>query len=71
MDSFTLVAVVVVVAFIAYAVYTSIQAGRARTSELKGLAPQLGLAFVGDFAPTSAANATPREGGRWRATAPR
>jgi hypothetical protein len=58
MDSFTLVAVVVVVAFIAYAVYTSIQAGRARTSELKTLAPQLGLTFVGDFAPTSAANAT-------------
>lgn len=58
MDSFTLVAVVVVVAFIAYAVYTSIQAGRARSSELKTLAPQLGLAFVGDFAPTSSANTT-------------
>jgi hypothetical protein len=58
MDSFTLVAVVVVVAFIAYAVYNSIQAGRARTRELKTLAPQLGLAFVGDFAPTAAANAT-------------
>lgn len=58
MDSFTLIAVVVVVAFIAYAVYASIQAGRARTSELKTLAPELGLAFVGEFTPTSAANPT-------------
>jgi hypothetical protein len=58
MDTFTLVAVVVAVALIAYGVYRSIQAGRARTSELKTLAPQMGLAFIGDFAPTSAANAT-------------
>jgi hypothetical protein len=29
-----------------------------RTSALKALAPQLGLTFVGDFAPTSTANAT-------------
>ena len=58
MSTLTLVAVVLVVAVIAYAVYTSIQAGLARTSELKALAPQLGLTFVGDFAPTSAANAT-------------
>ena len=58
MSLWTIAAVVVVVAFIAYAVYTSIQAGQARTSELKALAPQLGLTFVGDFAPTSAANAT-------------
>ena len=54
----TLVAIVLVVAVIVYAVYTSIQAGLARTSELKALAPQLGLTFVGDFAPTSTANAT-------------
>jgi hypothetical protein len=58
MSTFTIVAVVVVVAFIAYAVYNSIQAGHARTGELKALAPQLGLTFVGDFAPTAAANAT-------------
>ena len=54
----TMAAVLVVVAFIAYAVYSSIQAGHARTGELKALAPQMGLTFVGDFAPTSAANAT-------------
>ena len=40
MSTLTLVAVVLVVAVIAYAVYTSIQAGLARTSELKALAPQ-------------------------------
>jgi hypothetical protein len=58
MSMFTIAAVFVVIAFIAYTVYSSIQAGHARTSELKALAPQLGLTFVGDFAPTSAANAT-------------
>jgi hypothetical protein len=58
MSVLTIAAVFVVVAFIAYAVYQSIQAGHARTGELKALAPQLGLTFVGDFAPTSAANAT-------------
>ena len=58
MSTLTLVAGVLVVAVIAYGVYTSIQAGLARTSELKALAPQLGLTFVGDFAPTSTANAT-------------
>lgn len=58
MSTLTLVAILAVVAFIAYAVYTSIQSGQARTSELKALAPQLGLTFVGDFAPASTANTT-------------
>ena len=58
MSLLTIAAVIVVVAFIAYAVYNSIQAGHARTSELQALAPQMGLTFVGDFAPTSPANAT-------------
>jgi len=57
-DTLTLVAVVVVVAFLAYAVYASIQAVRARTVALTALAPELGLAFVGEFAPTSASAAT-------------
>jgi hypothetical protein len=58
MSPFAIVAVVVIVAVIAYAVYVSIQAGRARTRELETLAPQLGMAFVGEFAPTSAAAST-------------
>jgi hypothetical protein len=48
MDTLTLVGVVAVVAVIAYGVYASIQAGRARTSELEALAPTLGLTFIAE-----------------------
>lgn len=58
MSTLTLVAVGVIVVFIAYAVYASIQAGRKRTTELQALAPRLGLSFVGAFVPTSGAAAT-------------
>lgn len=58
MSTLALVAVGVIVVFIAYAVYASIQAGRKRTTDLQALAPQLGLSFIGEFSPTSGAPAT-------------
>lgn len=58
MDTLTLIAIGVIVVVIAYAVYAANKAGGRRTDALKVLAPQLGLTFVGDFAPTSAQAAT-------------
>ncbi len=63
MSTLTLVAIIIVIAVIAYGVYASIQAGRVRTKALMALAPQLGMTFVGELAPTSpaAASGDPRD----------